>query len=56
MEQTLIRTRDFLYEKKQEAFESKLELIQEEIGHMRWKLLCLNRFCWEAPMVKNDGI
>jgi hypothetical protein len=47
-EQTIRAKEQEIYEKKQEAFESKLELIeaQEEIDRLRWKLLCLNRFCW----------
>lgn len=54
--QEILAKEQEIYEKKQEAFESKLELIeaQEEIDRLRWKLVCLNRFCWEAP-VKNDG-
>ncbi len=55
--QEILAKEQEIYEKKQEAFESKLELIeaqeeielieaQEEIDRLRWKLLCLNRFCW----------
>ncbi len=46
--QEILAKEQEIHEKKQEAFESKLELIeaQEEIDRLRWKLLCLNRFCW----------
>ena len=42
--------------RSKDALKVSFELIeaQEEIDRLRWKLLCLNRFCWEAP-VKNDG-
>ena len=53
-EQTIRAKEQEIYEKKQEAFESKLELIeaQEEIDRLRWKLVCLNRFCWGSSSEK----
>ena len=53
-EQEILAKEQEIYEKKQEAFESKLELIeaQEEIDRLRWKLLCLNRFCWGSSSEK----
>ena len=52
--QEILAKEQEIYEKKQEAFESKLELIeaQEEIDRLRWKLLCLNRFCWGSSSEK----
>ena len=52
--QEILAKEQEIYEKKQEAFESKLELIeaQEEIDRLRWKLVCLNRFCWGSSSEK----